>query len=131
MTTTLYNSQSVDTVLEASTLDFPMYIRHKRVRTWIQDMVALCKPDSVYFCDGSQEEYDELCQALVNQGTFTRLNDDLRPNSFLAIGRFHAHDEHVFGQPAFIAGNIRRDSQGEAFLAQQGVAAVTAAIRPD
>jgi phosphoenolpyruvate carboxykinase (GTP) len=91
MTTTHYTVRSFATFVEASALEFPDYILHKRVRTWIQDMVALCKPDSVYFCDGSQEEYDELCQTLVEKGTFVRLNDDLRPNSFLA----HSHPSDV------------------------------------
>ncbi|MDX1995072.1 MAG: phosphoenolpyruvate carboxykinase (GTP) [bacterium] len=65
-------------------MDFPAYIKHKKLMNWIEDMVALCKPDSVYFCDGSQEEYDQLCQELVDNGTFIRLNEQLRPNSFLA-----------------------------------------------
>jgi phosphoenolpyruvate carboxykinase (GTP) len=66
------------------TIDFPSYIQHPKLRVWITEMVALCKPDQVYFCDGSQEEYDRLCQELVDSGTFIRLNDQLRPNSFLA-----------------------------------------------
>ncbi len=90
MTTARYTSHASETTVEASTIRFPRYIHHKRVRTWIQDMVALCKPDSVYFCDGSQEEYDDLCQTLVDNDTFIRLNDDLRPNSFLA--RSHPSD---------------------------------------
>jgi len=65
-------------------LDIPDYVKHSRLRTWIADMVALCKPDSVYWCDGSQDEYDRLCAELVEKGTFIRLNDKLRPNSFLA-----------------------------------------------
>lgn len=65
-------------------VEFPDYIQHPRIRAWIQDMVGLCKPDNVYFCDGSQEEYDELCELLVDSGTFIRLNPELRPNSFLA-----------------------------------------------
>ena len=63
---------------------FPGYIKHRKLCNWIQEMVDLCKPDDVYFCDGSQEEYDELCQLLVNNGTFIKLNEQLRPNSFLA-----------------------------------------------
>jgi phosphoenolpyruvate carboxykinase (GTP) len=62
----------------------PGYIKHRRLIGWIADMVALCKPDSVHWCDGSQEEYDQLCNLLVEKGTFIRLNDKLRPNSFLA-----------------------------------------------
>ena len=47
-------------------------------------MVALCKPSAVYWCDGSQTEYQRLCQQLVDAGTFKRLNEAKRPNSFLA-----------------------------------------------
>ncbi|MCC7451228.1 MAG: phosphoenolpyruvate carboxykinase (GTP) [Anaerolineae bacterium] len=65
-------------------MEFPSYVKHKKLRNWIEDMVALCKPDQVHWCDGSQEEYDQLCNLLVEKGTFTRLNDKLRPNSFLA-----------------------------------------------
>ena len=50
---------------------------------WIQTLVYLCKPDEVHVCDGSQEEYDKLCNQMVETGTFIRLNDKKRPNSFL------------------------------------------------
>jgi phosphoenolpyruvate carboxykinase (GTP) len=65
-------------------MQFPDYVKHIRVRKWIEEMVALCKPDRVYWCDGSQAEYDALCEQLVEQGTFIRLDPSLRPNSFLA-----------------------------------------------
>lgn len=52
--------------------------------SWVDEMVALCKPDAVHWCDGSQEEYDALCDQLVEAGTFIRLNEDLRPGSFLS-----------------------------------------------
>jgi phosphoenolpyruvate carboxykinase (GTP) len=70
--------------LTRTQIEFPAYIKHDKIRRWIEEMVALCKPDSVYFCDGSQEEYDRLCELLVDNGTFIRLNQQLRPNSFLA-----------------------------------------------
>lgn len=65
-------------------MDAPDYVQHDGLKAWVEEMAALCQPDSIYWCDGSQEEYDRLCQELVDAGTFTRLNDDLRPNSFLA-----------------------------------------------
>ena len=54
------------------------------LRAWVQAMAELCKPDQVHWCDGSQEEYDQLCEQMVESGTFIRLNSEKRPNSFLA-----------------------------------------------
>ena len=57
---------------------------------WLRDVVELCRPDDVYTCDGSQEDYEHMCEVLVEHGTFTRLNDSLRPNCYLA--RSHPSD---------------------------------------
>lgn len=62
----------------------PSYVTNTKLRTWVEEMVALCKPDQVHWCDGSQEEYDLLCGQMVESGTFIRLNPEKRPNSFLA-----------------------------------------------
>jgi phosphoenolpyruvate carboxykinase (GTP) len=62
----------------------PAYVKNPKLVAWVAEMAALCKPDTVYWCDGSQEEYDRLCQQLVDAGTFTKLNAAKRPNSFLA-----------------------------------------------
>jgi len=65
-------------------MDVPGYVRNEKLRSWVAEMAALCKPDAIYWCDGSQREYDELCDQLVETGTFIRLNEALRPKSFLA-----------------------------------------------
>ncbi|MGQ9874985.1 MAG: phosphoenolpyruvate carboxykinase (GTP) [Chloroflexus sp.] len=65
-------------------MQFPAYIKHHRLREWISDIVALCEPAQVQFCDGTPAEYDMLCNQMVENGTFIRLNPKLRPNSFLA-----------------------------------------------
>ncbi|MBX7215096.1 MAG: phosphoenolpyruvate carboxykinase (GTP) [Thermoflexales bacterium] len=59
-------------------------ITNPGLRKWIDKMVALCAPDAVQVCDGSQAEYDALCEELVRAGTFIRLNPRHRPNSFLS-----------------------------------------------
>ena len=65
-------------------LDAPAHVKNARLLAWVAEMVALCKPASVHWCDGSKEEYDQLCQQLVDAGTFQRLNPAKRPDSFLA-----------------------------------------------
>ena len=56
---------------------------NKKLLSWVEEIVALCKPDAVHWCDGTQQEYDALCRKMVGTGTFTRLNEKLRPNSYL------------------------------------------------
>ncbi len=65
-------------------MEFPAYITNDKAKSWIEDMAALCQPASIHFCDGSQAEYDRLCEEMVAAGTFIRLNPEKRPNSFLA-----------------------------------------------
>ena len=64
-------------------MNAPDFVRHAPLREWVEKMVELCKPDNVYWCDGSQEEYDAMCQTLVDAGTFIPLNPEKRANSFL------------------------------------------------
>jgi len=65
-------------------LNVPPYVQHARLIAWVGEMVALCKPDRVHWCDGSPAEYDALCQQLVDAGTLKKLNPAKRPGSFLA-----------------------------------------------
>jgi len=71
-------------VMPGLSLKTPDFVKHPRLIAWVADMAALCKPAAIHWCDGSQEEYQSLCQQLVDAGTFTRLNPAKRPNSFLA-----------------------------------------------
>lgn len=65
-------------------LQLPPYVQHARLIAWVTEMAQLCKPARIHWCDGSQQEYEALCQQLVDAGTFTRLNPEKRPNSYLA-----------------------------------------------
>jgi phosphoenolpyruvate carboxykinase (GTP) len=67
------------------TINHPSNLKHDKLRAWVEEMAALCQPDSVRWCDGSQKEYDELCAQMVQSGTFIKLDEKKRPNSFLAF----------------------------------------------
>ena len=71
-------------VMRGLNLNTPSYVKNAKLIAWVADMAALCKPATIYWCDGSDEEYQRLCQQLVDAGTFTKLNPAKRPNSFLA-----------------------------------------------
>ena len=64
--------------------------KNKSLLAFVEDAVKLCKPTKIHWCDGSEEEYSHLCNELVKHGTFTKLNEKLRPGSYLA--RSHASD---------------------------------------
>jgi phosphoenolpyruvate carboxykinase (GTP) len=57
---------------------------HQNLLAWVEQVTELTQPDEVHWCDGSAEEYDDLCRRLIEAGTFERLSDAKRPNSYLA-----------------------------------------------
>jgi phosphoenolpyruvate carboxykinase (GTP) len=71
--------------MEGLRLNVPAYVKHARLVSWVAEIAALTEAAEVYWCDGSEAEYDRLCQRLVDAGTFRRLNPALRPNSYLAL----------------------------------------------
>ncbi|WP_349740881.1 phosphoenolpyruvate carboxykinase (GTP) [Roseateles cavernae] len=71
-------------LMEGLRLNVPAYVKHQRLIAWVAEIAALTEARDVYWCDGSQAEYERLCQQLVEAGTFKKLNPELRPNSFLA-----------------------------------------------
>ncbi|MCB9152471.1 MAG: phosphoenolpyruvate carboxykinase (GTP) [Caldilineae bacterium] len=63
----------------------PDNLKHSALLAWVDEMAALCTPDSIHWCDGSDAEYDALCAQMVEAGTFIKLNEEKRPNSYLAF----------------------------------------------
>ena len=79
----IYGEETMDAVMASPTTN-------AKLRAWVDEMTALCRPDQVVWTDGTQQEYDRLCQMMVDAGTFIRLNPEKRPNCYLA--RSHPSD---------------------------------------
>ena len=66
-------------------LNVPAYVKNKKLIQWVEEVASLTQPDQIHWCDGSQSEYDALCELLVKVGSLKKLNPQKRKNSFLAI----------------------------------------------
>lgn len=66
-------------------MSIPSFVQHRGLIQWVEKMAVLTQPDQVVWCDGSQAESDQLCEAMLKAGTLKRLNQEKRPNSYLAI----------------------------------------------
>jgi phosphoenolpyruvate carboxykinase (GTP) len=70
--------------LQGLNLNRPSFVKNAKLTAWVADIAALCKPERIHWCDGSDEEYERFCQQLVDAGTMIKLDPVKRPNSFLA-----------------------------------------------
>jgi phosphoenolpyruvate carboxykinase (GTP) len=81
---------------------------HKGLAKWVEEVKALCQPESVRWCDGSDAEFEEICALMVTRGTLTNLNEARRPNSFLA--RSHPQDVARVEDRTFICAETQEDA---------------------
>jgi phosphoenolpyruvate carboxykinase (GTP) len=65
-------------------VDTSVPTKNAKLISWVQEVAALVQPESIHWCDGSADEYDQLCQQLVDAGTFEKLSDAKRPNSYIS-----------------------------------------------
>ncbi len=89
-------------------INLPNKITNEELIKFVTEAVELCKPDKIYWCDGSQEEYDRHCQEMVDAGTFVRLDPAKRPNSFLA--RSHPSDVARVEDRTYICSRAKGDA---------------------
>jgi phosphoenolpyruvate carboxykinase (GTP) len=116
--------------LMAPQLGAPAHVRHAKLLAWIAEIAALTQPRDIHWCDGSQAEYERLCAKLVAQGTFHKLNPELRPNSYLA--RSSPADVARVEDRTFIC-SARREEAGPTnnWIAPQEMRGILQHGRPD
>ena len=81
---------------------------HQKLISWVEETTKLCAPEMIFWCDGSDAEYHMLCDLMVKSGTFTKLNETLRPNSFLA--RSHPNDVARVEDRTFICSKTKDEA---------------------
>ncbi len=80
----------------------------ENLRRWVEEMAAMCRPDNIYWCDGSQEEYDRLAEEAVQKGVLKRLNEQKRPGSYYAAST--ADDVARVEDRTFICSKLKDDA---------------------
>lgn len=74
----------MNAVLSSYASSIPSFIKHNKLIDWVKEVASLTQPDEIVWCNGSEEEYNRLCEQMVQSGTLRRLNPNKRPNSYLA-----------------------------------------------
>jgi phosphoenolpyruvate carboxykinase (GTP) len=82
--------------------------RNQKLLAWVDEVVKLCWPKNVHWCDGSKQEYDNLCEQMVRSGTFVKLNDKIRPGCYLA--RSHESDVARVEDRTYICSRNKEDA---------------------
>ncbi|MGH6645693.1 phosphoenolpyruvate carboxykinase (GTP) [Aquabacterium sp.] len=73
------------TVSQGVPVNAPAYVKNAKLIAWVAEIAALTQAKDIYWCDGTEEEYNRFCNQLVAAGSFKKLNPELRPNSYLAV----------------------------------------------
>lgn len=89
------------------TVEMGYTVINQALLDWVTEAAALCQPDRIYWCDGSQEEYDRLCEEMVESGTFIKLDPKLRPGSYLA--RSEPSDVARVEDRTFVCTTVKED----------------------
>ena len=79
---------------------------NKKLIAWVEEMAALCQPEKIHWCDGSDQENQELCDLMVKNGTFIKLDPKKRPGCYLA--RSHPSDVARVEDRTFICSRTRK-----------------------
>jgi phosphoenolpyruvate carboxykinase (GTP) len=95
-------------IAKMAELNIPTSVKNEALIEFVTEAVETCKPDAVYWCDGSQGEFDKMCKEMVDAGTFIKLNEAKRPNSFLA--RSHPSDVARVEDRTYICSRAKGDA---------------------